>query len=103
MDIATAYLNRELEEELYMLPSDSVKVPKGHCWHLRRSLYRLKQAGRTWDLTLDKKLQEFGFTCLNAKTCLYVYQKDDKICFLVVYINDFILAANSCPFLDDIK
>ena len=103
MDVATAYLNGELQEELYMSPPDGVKIPDGHCWRLRRSLYGLKQAGRTWNLTLDKKLRDLGFARLNAETCLYVFQKGNKVCFLVVYVDDFILAANSHTFLNDIK
>jgi hypothetical protein len=40
-------LNGELEEELYMSSPDGDAIPPGHRWHLRRSLYGLKQAGRT--------------------------------------------------------
>jgi hypothetical protein len=47
MDITTAYLNGELEEDLYLLPPKGVKIPDGYCWKLKRSLYGLKQAGRT--------------------------------------------------------
>ena len=47
MDITTAYLNGELEEDLYLLPPKGVAIPDGHCWKLKRSLYGLKQAGRT--------------------------------------------------------
>lgn len=103
MDVATAYLNGELEEEIYMIPPDGVKILPGHCWRLKRSLYGLKQAGRTWNLTLDKRLRSLGFTRLNAKTCLYVYRQGDKICFLVVYVDDFLLAANSRTFMDGVK
>jgi len=62
MDVATAYLNGELEEELYLLPPDGVQIPDGHCWRLKRSLYGLKQAGRTWNKTLDRSLTSLGFT-----------------------------------------
>lgn len=103
MDVATAYLNGELEEELYMHPPEGVAVPKGHCWKLKRSLYGLKQAGRTWNLTLDKKLRGMGAIRLNAETCLYVFKERDKICFLVVYVDDFLLASNSRPYMDSIK
>ena len=45
MDVSTAYLNGELEEELYMSPPDGVPIQPGYCWHLKHSLYGLKQAG----------------------------------------------------------
>ena len=72
MDVLTAYLNGELEEELYMSPPEGVPIQPGYCWRLKHSLYGLKQAGRTWNKTLDQKLGELGFTWLDAETCLYV-------------------------------
>lgn len=104
MDVSTAYLNGELLEELYLTPPKEVAVPDGCCWKLKRSLYGLKQAGRTWNHTLDKKLKEMSFTRLNAETCLYVYRDDaGEVCFLVVYVDDFILAATSRAFMDKVK
>ena len=73
MDVSTAYLNGELDEELYMLPPSDVPIQPGYCWHLKRSLYGLKQAGWTWNKTLDRKLGELGFVRLDAETCLYLF------------------------------
>lgn len=96
MDVSTAYLNGELEETLYMHPPEGVPIPEGCCWHLKCSLYGLKQAGRTWNRTLDRKLGDLGFTHLDAETCLYVFRDDNgQICFLVVYVDDLLLAATS--------
>lgn len=96
MDVSTAYLNGELEEELYLTPPKGVQIPEGFCWKLKCSLYGLKQAGRTWNHTLDKKLKELGFFRLNAETCLYVFRNNKaQICFLMVYVDDFLLASNS--------
>ena len=54
IDVSTAYLNGELDEKLYMLPPSGVPIQLGHCWHLKHSLYGLKQAGWTWHKTLDR-------------------------------------------------
>jgi hypothetical protein len=104
MYVSTAYLNGKLLEELYLSLPDGIDIKLGQCGHLKRLLYRLKQAGRTWNLTLDKALGKLGFTRLDAKTCLYVY-RDGKgsICFLVVYIDNLLLAASSRQFMDKIK
>ena len=40
---------------------------------------------------------------LNAKMCLYIYREGSHICLLVIYIDDFILAASSHPLMDKIK
>jgi len=103
MDVTAAYLNGELVEELYMMPPDGVKIKPGHCWRLRRSLYGLKRAGRTWNKRLDQKLRDLQFTRLNAETCLYVYKKGGGLCFLVVYVDDLLLAATSQAFMNQVK
>ena len=49
VDISSAFLNGELEEEVYMRQSEGF-VEKGNnwVWHLLKSIYGLKQAGRCW-------------------------------------------------------
>ena len=103
MDVSTAYLNGELEEELYMHPPDGVPIQSGYCWRLKRSLYGLKQAGRTWNKTLDRKLGDLGFCRLDAETCLYVLRDKGEVCFLVVYVDDLLLAASSRKFMNSVK
>ena len=103
MDVSTTYLNGELEEELYLQPLEGVPIQPGYCWRLQCSLYGLKQASQTWNKTLDKWLGELGFTCLDAETCLYVLWKSGDICFLVVYVDDLLLAASFRSYMNSIK
>ena len=63
MDVKTAFLNGDIDEELYMIqpkgfvdPKDANKVCK-----LQRSIYGLKQASRSWNLRFDEVIKEFGF------------------------------------------
>jgi hypothetical protein len=56
MDVKTAFLNGNIDEELYMMqpegfvnPKDADKVCK-----LQRSIYGMKQASRSWNLHLIK-------------------------------------------------
>ena len=63
MDVNTAFLNGFLEEELYMMqpegfvdPKDANKVCK-----LQRSIYRLMQAFRSWNIRFDSVIKAYGF------------------------------------------
>ena len=63
MDVKTAFLNGNIDEELYMVQpkgfvnhKDVVKVCK-----LQRSIYGLKQASRSWNLRFDEVIKGFGF------------------------------------------
>jgi hypothetical protein len=104
MDVLTAYLNGKLLKELYLAPPDGVQIKPGHCWRLKKSVYGLKQAGRTWNHTLNKALGDLGFAHLDAKTCLYVFpDKDGGLCYLVVYVDNLLLAATSRKLMDKVK
>ena len=47
----------------------------GKVLKLQRSLYGLKQAGRTWNVKIDKSLWRLGFTPTSGDSC--VYQRTD--------------------------
>ena len=48
-DITTAFLNGDIEEELYLTPPEGLSAPDDHTCRLKRSLYGLKQAPRCWN------------------------------------------------------
>ena len=52
MDVKTAFLNGNIEEELYMVQPEGFVDPKdvGKVCKLQRSIYGLKQASQRWNL-----------------------------------------------------
>ena len=71
IDVKSAYLYGDLDEEIYMSPPPGYNVPEGHVLRLRKALYSLKQAGRQWYKTLKEKLKTFGLTLSHAQiTCI---------------------------------
>jgi len=73
MDIKTAFLNEELEEEIYMDQSDEFvsKGQEGMVCKLLKSLYGLKQAPRQWHEKFDRTLTSAGFVVNEANKCVY--------------------------------
>ncbi|GKA88406.1 retrovirus-related pol polyprotein from transposon TNT 1-94 [Tanacetum coccineum] len=58
MDVKTAFLNRDLQEEVFVSQPEGFEDPKHptHVYRLTKALYGLKQAPRAWYDTLSKFL-----------------------------------------------
>src|SRR5215216_3497586 len=105
MDIKTAFLNGDIEEELYMVqpegfvdPSDADKVCK-----LQRSIYGLKQASRSWNQHFDKVIKNFGFIQIYGEACIYKKVSGISVAFLVLYVDDILLIGNDVDLLNFVK
>ena len=49
MDVKTAFLHGDLDEEIFMFPPEGFPpMVSGHMWKLQKSIYGLKQAARIW-------------------------------------------------------
>ena len=84
----TAYLNGDLDEEIYMEPPDGLEIPDGMVLQLRKAIYGLKQAGCQWYLKLKSVLVKMGFTQVinNPHTFVCHQQEGDTKQTLVVPI-----------------
>ena len=103
-DFVTAYLNGDMDEELYMKPPPGINVQPGNALRIFKSLYGFKQSARTWYLKLDKVLKGFGFAPLDAEPCLYVHPDRSMV---LVYVDDLALAcktaARAKEIMDDLS
>ena len=104
MDVTTAFLNGELKEEVYMDQPEEFQVQgkEDRVCKLNRSLYGLKQAPRCWNVTLDERLKEMGFTQTVSDPCLYI-ARDGESFLIGVYVDDILLAGRSEKRLREIK
>jgi hypothetical protein len=96
MDVKSAFLNGDLEEEVYIeqpegfiLGNDAKLVCR-----LKKALYGLKQAPRAWYYRLDKYLHQQGFSKGSADSNLYTKIDNDKLLIIVVYVDDIIFGSN---------
>jgi len=75
VDVVGAYLQGDLDEEIYMKVPDGLAKKYGSdrkFWKLRKALYGLKQAGQQWKKHLHQVMTKLGFTRAMADDCLYV-------------------------------
>ena len=103
VDISHAFINGELEEEIYMEQPDGFHFGNpGDVLKLVKSLYGLKQAGRVWNKTLHAMLLKLGFSRLHSDASLYVYPRDSVCLMVPVFIDDITIASNSAAESDRI-
>ena len=63
MDVKTTFLNGNLTEEVYMTQHKGFISGSGNkVCKLQRSIYRLKQASRSWNIRFDETIKDFGFS-----------------------------------------
>nr|GFC92291.1 retrovirus-related Pol polyprotein from transposon TNT 1-94 [Tanacetum cinerariifolium] len=69
MDVNTAFLNGNLQEEVYVSQSDGFVDPDNpnHVYKLKKALYRLKHAPRVWYDMLSSFLISQDFSCNTLK------------------------------------
>ena len=105
MDVKTAFLNGFLEEEVYMSQPEgfiSKNKPNQVC-KLKKSIYGLKQASRSWNIRFDETIKRFGFIKNVDEPCVYKKTSGSAIVFLVLYVDDILLIGNDIPMLQSVK
>ena len=104
-DVKTAFLNGNLEENVYMIQPEGFVAPEdaGKVCKLKRSIYGLKQASRSWNLRFDEVVKGFGFIQNGEESCVYKKVSGSAISFLILYVDDILLIGNDKEFLNTIK
>jgi transposase InsO family protein len=92
MDVRTAYLHGELEEEIYMKQPTGFTKPgtEGMVCRLNKSLYGLRQAGRVWNKRIDVELKALGFAPIHADPCVYAYKRGSVMLIISLYVDDLL-------------
>jgi hypothetical protein len=91
-DIATAFLNGEVEEELYIQPPQGLDVPPNHTLRLLKSLYGLKQAPRCFNKKFKQVFNELGMRQINSDPCVFTGSTNELL-ILTIYVDDGIVLA----------
>lgn len=98
LDVVTAFLNGDLEEEVYMeQPEGFIKkgCEKQVC-KLKKAIYGLKQGPYTWNKKLDQTLQELKFKRSEVDRSLYIRKENDgSIMYITTYVDDLLLFLNN--------
>ena len=105
MDVKTAFLNGDINETIYMVqPENFVSGnAKQMICKLKKSIYGLKQASRQWYYKFYQVIISFGFEMNLVDDCIYHKFSGSKNIFLVLYVDDILLANNDKDLLHESK
>ena len=105
MDVKTAFLHGDLEEEIYM------DQPEGFCasgnerkvCKLVKSIYGLKQAPRDWHKKFDETVLAFDFIVNESDKCVHYKVKGNETIILCLYVDDILLFGTNIEIINEIK
>ncbi|KAE8727661.1 hypothetical protein F3Y22_tig00005406pilonHSYRG00056 [Hibiscus syriacus] len=106
LDVKTAFLHGNLEEEIYMLQPEGFeeKEKKNLVCMLNKSLYGLKQAPRCWYKRFDSFIMCLGYNRLNANPCAYFKRSgDNDFLILLLYVDDMLVAGPNKDHIEELK
>jgi hypothetical protein len=105
IDIKTAFLNGELDEEIYMEQPDGF-IRQGQerkVCKLLKSLYGLKQAPKQCHEKFERTLTYVGFVVNEADKCVYYRHGGGEGFVLCLYVNGILIFGTSLKVIEEIK
>ncbi|OAE23571.1 hypothetical protein AXG93_4316s1020 [Marchantia polymorpha subsp. ruderalis] len=99
LDVKTAFLNGDIEEEIYVQPPPGFESPTHphHVYRLKKVLYSLKQAPRAWYHKVDNYLTTQGLRKSTTDQNLYFHEDNGLLILLILYVDDVYLTGNNLP------
>jgi len=96
LDVKSAFLNGELEEEVYVSQPEgyTVKNKEHLVLRLSKALYGLRQAPRAWNIRLDKSLKNLGFRRCVQEQAVYTRGEGRAAVVIGVYVDDLIVTGD---------
>lgn len=99
MDVKNAFLNGQLNEEIYMQQPEGFVKGNKVC-KLNKALYGLKQASRMWNIKFNNFMIRIGFKRSQYDQCLYMKDIGRGMCIILLFVDDLLIF---CTLMDKIK
>lgn len=105
LDVKNAFLNGDLEEEVYMdsPPGFESQFNQKVC-KLQKSLYGLKQSPRAWFERFAQFIKKLGYSqCQSDHTMFVKHSSEGKMVVLIVYVDDIVITGDDFSEINNLK
>ena len=111
LDVKTAFLNGELEKEIFMFIPEGVceyldkdeEYRRTHICRLVKSIYGLKVSPKRWYDKFSKTMSRLNMKKYDFRACLYYWREKEKLTILLVYVDDIMLVSNDPKKMTEVK
>lgn len=103
MNVKTAFLNEVLNEKVFMEQPKGYIQDKSKVCRLNKSIYGLKHAPKCWNCRFHEFIIGQGYHQSESDNCLYIRSNDLSTSYLLLYVDDILLAGNAEKEISDIK
>ena len=105
MDVVSAYLAGELEEEIYIEPPEGLPYASNRSIRmvccLIKGLYGLKQSGQIWNNTFRATLTSLGFARLPGDNSVFLNRNSGVI--ITLYVDDLLIFSKEIEAITNVK
>jgi Reverse transcriptase (RNA-dependent DNA polymerase) len=88
IDVKTAFLNGELQEEIYINVPEASRIDPDYCLKLKRAIYGLVPSAREFYKKLTLVLKSMGFKENKSDPCLLSKWHEDGVMLIGIYVDD---------------
>ena len=105
LDIKTAYLNGDIDDEIYVEQPPGFAIPQScgcnYVSKLKLLLYGLKQSGRNWFHRLRDFLLSINFRQSNSDPCLFLREPNSPRDFVASWVDSLVYCSDDESCLEE--
>ena len=105
MDVTNAFLQGELEEQVYMVqpPGFHSRTNTLAVCRLKKLLYGLKQAPRAWNAKITQRLRRMRFATSESDSSLFIRKGRLGPVSISLYVDDMVITSADLGEIDRVK
>jgi hypothetical protein len=107
MDVKTAFLNGELENDVYMEIPEGVEgfeiLRQKYVCKLNKALYGLRVSPRRWYEKFKETMLKLKFTVYPFQTCIFHWSNGKDLVIVGLYVDDILIIGNNNSKIKNLK